>query len=318
MHGGNASELLAFIEGGANALENPANRFQNHVPIDILNLAANQTNDEAIGVKVGLTIRPQTFLDVGYALPFCDNLVDVLATNAAYQPLTQQLGTTQLVRQGSSAWVEWTPLYAQAERHRYFVETVFAAYTIIGLWLLWGEDKPILSMHFRHSEPKDRTVHDKVFSQNIFFNAEHDRVEFMGHIADVPMPNRNPEMMTLLRAKLDVQLAALDQPIGIATEVLSCIQQALPDRRPSISDVAGILNMSERTLRRKLADEGESFRNILERARKESCEVYMRRGEHDHAQIAHMLGYSDQSAYSRAFKAWFGTTPQKFKLKMIG
>ncbi len=316
-HGAEAPLLLELIEGGARALENPAKRFGNHVPIDILNLAAKQTGDQAIGVKVGLGLRPSTFMDVGYALPFCENLADVLATNNKYQALTQQLGTTQLVRRGNTAWVEWSPLYGRVERHRYFVETVFAAYATIGRWLLWGEDNPVLSMHFRHSAPEDKTTHNMVFSDNIFFDSEYDCVEFIGDVVEVPMPNRNPEMMVFLRAKLDKQLAALDKPVGIATVVQHCIQQALPEGRPSIAGVAGILGQSERSLRRKLREENESFRALLERARKDSCEVYMREAKHSQAQIAQMLGYNDQSAYSRAFRAWFGVSPQKFKVPMF-
>ena len=73
------------------------------------------------------------------------------------------------------------------------------------------------------------------------------------------------------------------------------------------------MGMSERTLRRRLEEEDESFRTVLERARRESCETYMRDPKITQADIALRLGFNDQSAFSRAFKSWFDQTPSEYR-----
>ena len=94
---------------------------------------------------------------------------------------------------------------------------------------------------------------------------------------------------------------------------MRCIQVSLGEDRPTIGGIAAIMGMSERSLRRKLTEEGESFRGLLEQARKENCETYMRSKIYTQSDIALMLGFSDHSAYSRAFKKWFGQTPRDYK-----
>ena len=316
-YGAPEKPMLDLIDGGRKGLENPSRRYPARLPAEILNVAVEMTGHEGIGVQVGTTIRPEIFLDIGYALPFCQDLRAVIAVNKRYQALIQQNGITSLSMRDGSAWLEWAPLYKDIEFYRYFVEMIFAGYASIGRWLLWGKDNPVLSMHFRHSAPPDIAMHEAVFVDNITFNAEQDRVEFMSHTVDVPMPNRNPDMLSFLKQRLDVQLAQLTTPVDIVTETLRCIQTALAEGRPVIGDIALILGMSERSLRRHLSANGESFRSVLERARKDSCEVYLRERKYGQAEIAQRLGFSDQSAYSRAFKTWFGKTPRQYQAELL-
>lgn len=311
--GASAEALLEGLEGGRNGLENPSRRYPARTAAEILNAAVKTTKNPAMGVQVGMTIRPEIFLDIGYALPFCQDLKEVISVNKTYQALTQQNGITALSMKDGSAWLEWEALYQDIEFYRYFVEMVFAGYASIGRWLLWGKDNPVISMYFRHSRPANIDIHETVFVDNLIFDAETDAVEFMGHTVEVPMPNRNPDMLGFLKQRLDLQLAQLDRPVDIVTETLRCIQSGLAEGRPAIGNIATILGMGERTLRRHLSAQGESFRTVLERARRDSCEVYLREKKYGQAEIAQMLGFSDQSAYSRAFRGWFSMTPREYQ-----
>lgn len=316
-HGAPEEAVLSCIEGGFKGLENPSRRYNARTVAEVLNVAVKATGHQGLGVQVGTSIRPEIFLDIGYALPFCQDLRETITINKKYQSLIQQNGITSLVMRGGSAWLEWQPLYKDIEFYRYFVEMIFAGYASIGRWLLWGKDNPVLSMHFRHSPPNNIETHEAVFVDNIIFKAEKDAVEFLGHTVDVPMPNRNADMLEFLKQRLDVQLAQLHRPVDIVTETLRCIQSGLAEGRPVIGDIAGILGMSERSLRRHLSANGESFRSVLKRARKDSCEVYLREKKYGQAEIAQMLGFNDQSAYSRAFREWFGMTPREYQAKLL-
>jgi len=310
--------LLRLIEGGRQGLDNPSRRYPARLLAEILNMAVEATEHQGMGVQVGTAIRPEVLLDIGYAFPFCQDIREVMAVNQTYQPLIQQNGRTTLVMRDKAAWIDWQPHYKDAEFYRYFVEMIFAGYASIGRWLLWGKDNPVLSVHFRHSEPRNTVMHKAVFADNIHFNAPHDAIEFMAHTVDVPMPNRNSDMLAFLRRRLDVQLDEFQNPIDIVIETQRCIQTSLVNGRPIIGDIAAILGMSERSLRRHLAAYGESFRSVLERARKDSCEIYLREGKYGQAEIAQLLGFSDQSAYSRAFKTWFGKTPRQYQAALKG
>ena len=76
--------------------------------------------------------------------------------------------------------------------------------------------------------------------------------------------------------------------------------------------------MSERSLRRRLASEGLSYKDLLERARREACDIYMLQPKIAIAELALLVGYADQGAFSRAFKEWHGEAPSVYRERLIG
>lgn len=96
-------------------------------------------------------------------------------------------------------------------------------------------------------------------------------------------------------------------------DVRGAIADALADGQPSKSHIAHRLGMSERTFHRRLAEHGESFRNLATRVRRDAAESMLRSDNHSVAEVAFLTGFSDQSAFTRAFKRWTGETPAGFR-----
>jgi AraC-like DNA-binding protein len=93
---------------------------------------------------------------------------------------------------------------------------------------------------------------------------------------------------------------------------------ALPSGRVTEDDVARTLNMSKRTLHRKLNENRETFRSILVQVRKDLARYYVRKPDFSITEIAFLLGYADTSAFSRAFRSWFGHSPTKAREQALG
>jgi len=311
--GVDSAALYALFDEGPQAFSNPMRRFPREKLVSAINTAISLSNDPAMGIKVGLAHRPNSLLDIGYALTVCDNLEEAVKTNQTYQSLIQQIGQTHLEMTPSAAIMIWNPLYSSVELYRHFVEMIFAGYVVIGKWLLFGATNPVLKVEFRHKAPNDTSLAKTVFCDNIIYGAETDKLYFKPELALKPLPSRNPELKQVLFARLDKQLADLGQPLSVSAQVLHLIHTLLRDGRPSTSDIAQRLGMGERSLRRRLSAENTSYGALLTAARKEACDLYLRQGARSHAQIAQALGYSDQSAYSRAFKSWFGVAPNAYK-----
>jgi AraC-like DNA-binding protein len=87
----------------------------------------------------------------------------------------------------------------------------------------------------------------------------------------------------------------------------------LPSGKASQETVSQRLNCSTSTLQRQLQSEGLSYRDVLESTQRSMAETYLRDKKHTHAQIAYLLGFSDQSNFSRAFKRWTNSTPRQFQ-----
>jgi AraC-like DNA-binding protein len=80
--------------------------------------------------------------------------------------------------------------------------------------------------------------------------------------------------------------------------------------------VARDLGTSRRTLQRRLADAGASYQGLLDETRREAAERYLTESSLSIAEVAYLLGYSEPSAFHRAFKRWFGRSPQGFRERL--
>jgi AraC-like DNA-binding protein len=89
------------------------------------------------------------------------------------------------------------------------------------------------------------------------------------------------------------------------------LSNALDKMPPTLDRMAASFGMSERTLRRKLEEEGLAFRDLLDRVRQDVCALYLMEDKRSLGEIALLLGYSDLSAFSRAYKKWHGVAPSK-------
>ena len=96
------------------------------------------------------------------------------------------------------------------------------------------------------------------------------------------------------------------------------IARALSEGLPKMGDVARRLGVSARSLHRRLADEGLTFRTLTEDTRREIAEGLLREEQYSIAEIAYLTGFSEQSAFNRAFKRWTGETPARFRNDRTG
>ena len=232
--------------------------------------------------------------------------------SSLYQPLLLQIGLTDVTKNGKSAYVTWETDITDSEYLRPYVEKFFGGVAAFGRWVTWDQDMKIIGMHFRHSEPGDLTAYEDIFRCPVFFNSDQNMMEVPRGLVEHKMPQPNPALVTNIRQTLDRDLADLGKPLTAAREVFQVIRTLLVEQPPSIGRVAEIYGTTERTLRRRLKDEGTTYRDILENVRKEACEFELKRGTHSIADLAQSLGYSEQSAFTRAFKDWYGISPSQY------
>ena len=99
----------------------------------------------------------------------------------------------------------------------------------------------------------------------------------------------------------------------IAARVRASVAAELPGREPSVAAVARRLATSARTLQRRLGEEGTSFARLVDEVRRERAETFLRAGDVSIAEVSWLVGFSEQSAFTRAFRRWTGTSPTDFR-----
>jgi AraC-like DNA-binding protein len=179
--------------------------------------------------------------------------------------------------------------------------------------LNFGENLKPKTVTFVHAEPPCASEYPALFKAPVHFSAARDSMTL--YLADVDrhLIGANPQLARLNDQVMIEYLSKLDKD-NIIDRVAAVIIDMLPSGGVTDEKVAGKLNMSRRSLQRRLKGVGTTFRRIMEGVRKDLAGTYVRDLDVELVEIAFLLGFSDQSAFSRAFKRWTGITPSEFRM----
>jgi AraC-like DNA-binding protein len=154
---------------------------------------------------------------------------------------------------------------------------------------------------------------EKALGCRVRFGAPETRFVLRRDLLERPLPRANSELFEYLERHANVVLARLPEGGSTAVRARRLITGALRGGEPTPLDVAKKLAMSERTLQRRLRDEGTSFAQLLDGVRRELAELYLSEPRVPAHDVAFLIGYSEPSAFYRAFRRWTGRTPQEFR-----
>jgi AraC-like DNA-binding protein len=129
----------------------------------------------------------------------------------------------------------------------------------------------------------------------------------------LPLRRSDPVLRQMLEAQGDEILARLPQRSGLAVEVQRALTTRVADGDTHIDALARQFAMSPRTLQRRLATEGMSYQELRENVRKEAAARYISESKLTIAEVAFLIGYSEPAPFHRAFKRWYGMTPEAFR-----
>lgn len=178
-----------------------------------------------------------------------------------------------------------------------------------------GSDFTPDAVHFRHAAPGDTSAHEAWFGCPVVFGADRDALEVSEAALAKPNKLGDASVSEFFEAHLAEALGSLIEDSALAKRVRIEVSQALSQGVPTISNVARSLGMSGRTLQRRLADQGHAYQELVDAARRELAERFLRGTQYSLAEIAFLTGFSEQSAFTRAFKRWAGQTPRSYRLQ---
>ncbi|QOY93139.1 AraC family transcriptional regulator [Massilia sp. UMI-21] len=273
----------------------------------LLDAGARLGEDPHFGLHVGERVRPGTFSVYGLVLMACRDFGQALEQTQRYEQLAHDLGRSHLALDGADALYGWTSHYPAASRH--LVESVFAGIRVFGSWLA-GRPLVPREIAFTHRSDAAAGEYLRVLGVQPRFGAPANLARFDAALLAAPVPNADPSLYPVLRGHaerlLNERCAA---GAGLAAQVRAAVIRALPHGGARLPAVAALLGLSPRTLQRKLADAGCSFQEVLDGARYALARDYLRQRELSLVDIAFLLGYQEQSAFSHAFREWSGVNP---------
>ena len=271
-----------------------------------------QLQSPGFPLRYAATIRPEDYGALGLAGKTAPNLRAawdravrylIVLTNSSWLECREGTTASQLIfrREGRRS------LGLRCATEAALAELVHFAREITGVNLM-----PV-RMCFQHRAPGDTAEHERFFGGELSFGDELDCIEFMPSHLDLPVLRADDGMARFFIDQLDQTKQGLTIERSLAQSLKRLICDALPSGPPAMDDVAQRLGMSPRTLQRRLAEVDTTFQKFLENTRRDLSKHLLQRTGHPLAEIAFLLGFSEQSAFQRAFKRWNGLTPAEFR-----
>ncbi len=171
------------------------------------------------------------------------------------------------------------------------------------------------AIYFKHDSPGSTTAHERHFGCPVYFGMDRDALLISTETMQAPNRVGDPGIVKFFDTHLEEELSKFSDDAVLERRVRTQISQALSQGIPAVSDIASHFGMSARTLQRRLSDRGYSFQQLVDEARRELAEKLLKETTYPLAEVAFLTGFSEQSAFNRAFKRWAGQTPRSFRLK---
>jgi AraC-like DNA-binding protein len=282
-----------------------------HVDVELWDLmlrrAAAHLSDPLLGLHVGQTITSQHLGILGAVLLACENLSAALLRLERYQrlifdvvPMTHRTGP------GYRDLIWDTNQYKSG---RLVEETGYSVLVQFTRSLVREPINPLM-VRFAHSPPADVRAYEDFFGCPILFDQPESGVRWSLDISAMPLKRPDPALISLLEQHANTLLERLPQQPEIVEQVRKAISDSLQEGEPDIEKISAKLSCSSRTLQRRLFGAETNFRTELSLVRRELAVSYLRDPRLQIVDIALLLGYSEHSAFTRAFRDWTGESPQ--------
>ncbi len=174
-----------------------------------------------------------------------------------------------------------------------------------------------LKIELPYTTPKDRSEYNRLYQCPMHFGRKGIAIYFDKQQMAQKVVTSDYHLLRVLVAHAEERIAAIQRKAGFYEEVKTSVAHLIKPEFPTIGQVALHLHLSVRTLQRRLADEGHTFKEIIESLRREFALAYLKRPDLSINEIAYLLNYTDASAFIRSFKRWQNQTPNSYR-KSLG
>lgn len=286
-------------------------RFQEYDEIQARVAALVQ--DPAFGIRSGQNMHPSHLGALGFAWLASSTLRTALKRGQRFTRMAHEQIEIRIDEQPGSIRVSYR-MHKQPTRPRLVSDGQIAG-VLTMCRVNFGNALEPVEVTLKRQRPADPTPWHDFFGPNILFGQESNSITFSAEDADRKLTSANAEMARLHEDVIRRYLLKMDRD-NIVNRTRLRIMEQLPSGGVTEEDTASALNVSTSTLKRRLREHGETFRSLLNQVRADLAQRYLENRDYTVTEIAFLLGYTDTSAFSRAFKTWFGHPPTQARKRL--
>ena len=316
MHGLDAVELARQAGVDLAKIPAPTDRIEADKLDAILRLAIPLIRDPAFGLQAARCWHPSNLGVLGHAWLSSSTLRTGLNRLSRYSRLVGERALTESEESGQGVKVRFW-----AKRGNPAVVAVAAVFVDVAMALLLdmcrmnaGAALRPMAASLRRGRPENVDAYARFFGCQVRFGAEENAFVLSVKDADRSLPSSNKQLAAVFDRMLTEELARLDKSNVIA-RCRAAVLEDLPSGEASAEETAKQLHMSPRTLQRKLAEAQTTYVQLVDDTRKDLALRYIEDPRRSITDITFSLGFSQPSAFTRAFRRWTGLAPSEYRAK---
>jgi AraC-like DNA-binding protein len=292
-------------------LGDPNMRFPMHRLQKLWKLSVETTMDETFGLVAAEQMQPAMLHGLGFAWLASDTLHDALKRLVRYARLLNSHAKIDLIENNDTLELVFNRPIKDIDIAPVTIDVALAIFLRMCRLTAMADIQP-LAIYFARTEPVNIEAYEQYFNAPIYFNAESSKIIFNRVDMDNTLPMSNPELARINDETVIQYLARFDKS-SIIMKVRAQIIEKLPAGAADQANIADALHLSLRSMQRKLKEKDTNYRSLLEDTRKDLALQYIKECHHSISEITYMLGFSEPSNFTRAFKRWTGYAPVDFR-----
>ena len=274
-------------------------------------LAVKETKDECFALRLTKFFQPNTYSAVGLAFASSRSVMEGLEHSLRYFKMTTDAAVHWLEKIEDTVILhidippENEPVATEA------IEAFMSTLISLSRVMTNAEFSP-LEVSFKHDKSAHIKEYESFFNCPVLFNQSNHQIIYS--LADLERPQMlaNPSLASTLETWINEHLNRFSQDL-VSTKVKAYILDNMLKNDVEIENIASFLNLGLRTLQRKLKAEGQSFNEILDECRHHMATKLLSEQRVPLIEISYMLGFSDQSGFTRAFRRWTNSSPKNYR-----
>lgn len=315
--GGDVDRIFGSVRILPDMAGSPTLKLKLSAFCELFEESARQTGHDNFGLWFGNQFKPRDLGMWGYAAISAPTLGSALENLVGLFRYHQESSTMRLMA-GDDGLVRLEYRITAAG----IVERRQDAELSLGMFLnvlreccgpAWAPEE----VHFEHPKPGFAKEHELAFDAPVYFSQPANALLFKPEILTRPMPSSDLRLLAVMQTCLEELSAEVPAEDLLGDRVRSAIRMRLPDGYPTLEQIAAELHVPAGAICRDLHDVGSSYSEVVEGVRRDLAMSYVRQRQLPFSDIAMLLGYSELSAFSRAFRRWMGVSPREYRTRTL-
>ena len=292
------------------SLNDPLARVPHEKLLKMWEVAGELSGDSCFGLNLAAKVPVVPFNAGDYVSMTSKNLRELLYNLSRYMKINSDAVkvNTQINEDVTYVFID---LSGSAKPNRHHTD-FWLAYLVRYIKGLLGLTVPLAAVGFNHDQPKDVSAYKSVFNSALKFNQKNNYICYESKYLEASSICADLSMHRAHEAIAIKELHALDEG-RILNKVKRAIFESLSEQTIEFEAVASALNLTPRTVQRQLANEGTTFKKLVDAAKKEHAISEIENTNFSIAEVAYRVGYRELSSFYRAFKRWTGKTPITYR-----